>query len=434
MSDCGAASLTEGGAERLERLAVPTGRGPDQPAGVVIDHDRDVAVALLVADLINPDPAQPFQRVPGGDAVGDDPRHDRPDRAPGDPQQRLQRRLRRAGGHPGDGVLQDGGVPGVVPRPRHPGDDHPVLAAGHPRRVGFQVRPVQPKVRCPPLPAALALVIARTAPLTTPTPPLGALTRPDREDRDLGLVVELDAVDHRRSLDPEHTCPYLVVAHAVPRSVVLDFDTQNLSRDGVSLVQPLNERPRKRPESRKSLGSLERSVQESARRIRGNNAAELRAKFTAAVEQVSDQAVLELVPLVGAVAACSATGRARATHYRRHRTSPAPQRAAPVPHVDRVQPAALSAQERTQALAVLHSERFCDAAPAQVWATLLDENIYLACESTFYRLLRGAHGDVRERRSQATHPAKVKPELIATKPNEVWSWDITKLHGPAKWT
>lgn len=149
---------------------------------------------------------------------------------------------------------------------------------------------------------------------------------------------------------------------------------------------------------------------------------------------MTDDAVLELVPLVGAAAACSATGRARATHYRRHRISPAPARPAPMPHVDRAQPAALSPDERAAALAVLHSDRFADAAPAQVWATLLDENVYLASESTFYRLLRGAHGDVRERRSQATHPAKVKPELIATKPNEVWSWDITKLHGPAKWT
>jgi len=149
---------------------------------------------------------------------------------------------------------------------------------------------------------------------------------------------------------------------------------------------------------------------------------------------VTDDAVLELVPLVGAVAACAATGRARATHYRRHRMSPAPQRPVRVAHVDRAQPAALTAQERAEALAVLHSERFADAAPAQVWATLLDENVYLASESTFYRLLRGVHGDVRERRSQATHPARVKPELIATKPNEVWSWDITKLHGPAKWT
>lgn len=85
-------------------------------------------------------------------------------------------------------------------------------------------------------------------------------------------------------------------------------------------------------------------------------------------------------------------------------------------------------------LSVLHSERFCDAAPAQVWATLLDENVYLASESTFYRLLRTVHGDVRERRAQATHPAHVKPELVAHGPNQVWSWDITKLHGPAKWT
>jgi putative transposase len=149
---------------------------------------------------------------------------------------------------------------------------------------------------------------------------------------------------------------------------------------------------------------------------------------------VSDEAVLELAPVVGTVAACAAIGRSRATHYRRHRQSPPPPRPPRVPHRDRAQPGALSAAERAQVLAVLHSDRFVDAAPAQVWATLLDEGVYLASESTFYRLLRGVHGDVRERRSQATHPATVKPELIATKPNEVWSWDITKLHGPAKWT
>ena len=149
---------------------------------------------------------------------------------------------------------------------------------------------------------------------------------------------------------------------------------------------------------------------------------------------MTDQAVLDLAPLVGTVAACTAAGRARATHYRRHRQSAPAQRAAPVAHIDRVQPAALTSGERAEVLAVLHSERFCDAAPAQVWATLLDENVYLASESTFYRLLRGVHGDVRDRRAQATHPAKVKPELVAHGPNQVWSWDITKLHGPAKWT
>jgi putative transposase len=82
---------------------------------------------------------------------------------------------------------------------------------------------------------------------------------------------------------------------------------------------------------------------------------------------------------------------------------------------------------------VLHSDRFVDLAPAEVWAILLDEGVYLGSESTFYRLLRHA-GEVRERRRQATHPAKVKPELVASAPNAVWSWDITKLRGPAKWT
>jgi len=149
---------------------------------------------------------------------------------------------------------------------------------------------------------------------------------------------------------------------------------------------------------------------------------------------VTDQAVLDLAPLIGTTDACLAAGRPRATHYRRHRLSPQPERPIPVAHVDRVQPAALSTVERTDVLAVLHSERFCDAAPAQVWATLLDEGVYLGSQSTFYRLLRAVHGDVRDRRSQATHPAKVKPELVAHAPNQVWSWDITKLHGPAKWT
>ena len=84
-------------------------------------------------------------------------------------------------------------------------------------------------------------------------------------------------------------------------------------------------------------------------------------------------------------------------------------------------------------LTALHAERFADTAPAEVWATLLDEGTYLGSLSTFYRLLRQAR-ETRERRAQATHPAAIKPELAATGPNQVWSWDITKLHGPAKWT
>lgn len=82
---------------------------------------------------------------------------------------------------------------------------------------------------------------------------------------------------------------------------------------------------------------------------------------------------------------------------------------------------------------VLNSERFCDQAPAQVWAIMLDEGTYLASVSTMYRLLAD-RAQVRERRRQARHPAQVKPELVATAPNQVWSWDITKLRGPHKWT
>jgi putative transposase len=148
---------------------------------------------------------------------------------------------------------------------------------------------------------------------------------------------------------------------------------------------------------------------------------------------VTDQAITTLTPRLGARAACRAVGAAQASYYRRHRTSPAPARPVPVPHRDRHQPRALSAAERRAILDVLHSDRFADLAPAETWAILLDEGIYLGSPSTFYRLLRAA-GETRERRRQATHPAAAKPELLATGPNQVYSWDITKLHGPVKWT
>ena len=131
-------------------------------------------------------------------------------------------------------------------------------------------------------------------------------------------------------------------------------------------------------------------------------------------------------PLLGTRTACRAVGRARASHYRRRRqTTPHHRRPRPAP------PNKLTAAEAATILDALRSPRFVDCAPAQVLYTLLDEGVYLASESTYYRLLR-AHGEVRERRRQATHPAKVKPELIATRPNIVWSWDITKLKGPRR--
>lgn len=148
---------------------------------------------------------------------------------------------------------------------------------------------------------------------------------------------------------------------------------------------------------------------------------------------MTDQAIIELAPQLGVRGACDAVGASQAGYYRRHRQSPAPPRPDPIPHRQRHQPRALTAAEQQAILDALHSDRFADLAPAEVWAILLDEGVYLGSESTFYRLLRQA-GEVRERRRQATHPAKVKPELMASSPNEVWSWDITKLRGPAKWS
>jgi putative transposase len=146
-----------------------------------------------------------------------------------------------------------------------------------------------------------------------------------------------------------------------------------------------------------------------------------------------DDAITELTPLVGTKAACAAVGRPRASHYRRHRTSPPPPRPEPRPE-PRPQPRALTSAEREQVLDLLHSERFVDLSPAEVHAILLDEGRYLCSESTMYRLLRQVHGQVQERRRHAVHPPRVKPELVADGPNQCWSWDITKLAGPAKWT
>ena len=132
-------------------------------------------------------------------------------------------------------------------------------------------------------------------------------------------------------------------------------------------------------------------------------------------------ALEELVPLVRTRRACALVGLARASLYRRRRPAAAPtSRPRPAP------PNALTPAERQQLLEVLHQRRFCDLPPAQVWARLLDEGTYLASISTMYRLL-GAHGESRDRRRQRTHPARVKPQLLARKPNDVWSWDITKL-------
>jgi putative transposase len=139
--------------------------------------------------------------------------------------------------------------------------------------------------------------------------------------------------------------------------------------------------------------------------------------------------VIQLANDVGTSAACQALCIPRASYYRDRCKSSSPAVTAWRPSPAR----ALHPAERETVLAHLHDERFQDRSPAAVYATLLDEGQYHCSIRTMYRLLK-QRGESRERRDQLTHPPYQKPELLATAPNQLWSWDITKLLGPAKWT
>ncbi|CCG02439.1 transposase [Blastococcus saxobsidens DD2] len=137
-------------------------------------------------------------------------------------------------------------------------------------------------------------------------------------------------------------------------------------------------------------------------------------------------AVTELAAHTSTARACALLGWSRATHYRAQKpVAQRERRPRPAP------PNALTDAEREAVLARLNSSRFADKSVAQTWATLLDEGEYLCSMSTMHRLLRTA-GQSRERRRQATHPPRARPELLATAPGQVWSWDITKLRGPER--
>jgi putative transposase len=139
------------------------------------------------------------------------------------------------------------------------------------------------------------------------------------------------------------------------------------------------------------------------------------------------QSTETLAEQIGVVAACQTLSVPRSTLYGARQPKLLPQ-------ASTVQPVrALSPTEKTEVRQVLNSERFVDCAPRQVFATLLDEGRYLCSWRTMYRIL-AENDEVRERRDQLRHPAYTKPELLATGPNQVWSWDITKLLGPVKWT
>jgi putative transposase len=134
----------------------------------------------------------------------------------------------------------------------------------------------------------------------------------------------------------------------------------------------------------------------------------------------------QLAPTLGLTTACEVLQVPRSSVYRARQP-----KSAPWPTAEPVR--ALSEVEREAVHQTLNSERFADQAPREVYATLLDEGTYLCSPRTMYRVL-DEHAEVRERRDQLRHPAYAKPELLATGPNRVWSWDITQLLGPAKWT
>jgi len=141
--------------------------------------------------------------------------------------------------------------------------------------------------------------------------------------------------------------------------------------------------------------------------------------------------VAEIEPNRGMLgAACDALGLSRATWHRRQAAAARP----PVPVRPRPRPArALTASEHETVIALLREPHHADLAPAEIYATLLDQGIYHCSIRTMYRILH-AHQEVSERRRQLRHPHYQKPELLAEAPNQVWSWDITKLMGPQKWT
>jgi len=140
------------------------------------------------------------------------------------------------------------------------------------------------------------------------------------------------------------------------------------------------------------------------------------------------QAATTLSCDVGKKPACEAMSLSRATFYRHIDAEPKPVVKRPTP------PLALNQAERQTVLDQLHSGRFQDTAHLEVYTSLLDEGRYLCSPRTMYRILSAEHDEVKERRRHVQRPHYSKPELLATAPNQVWSWDIIKLKGPAKWT
>ncbi|WP_242050362.1 IS3 family transposase [Oculatella sp. FACHB-28] len=189
----------------------------------------------------------------------------------------------------------------------------------------------------------------------------------------------------------------------------LSAEVERLRRENQRLGQRLEQAELIIDIQKKGLGDLKHHAGDPAQR-----------------QQRLMSAVQQLAPKMGVAPVCIGLGVSRASYYRKQQPR---QQSKPKPKPAR----ALSNEERQQILEVLHHDRFLDQSPQEVYATLLDEGTFLCSIRTMYRILAD-HSEVRERRNQLRHPNYQKPELLATGPNQLWSWDITKLHGPAKWT
>jgi hypothetical protein len=172
----------------------------------MVDHHRQVSVALLVRHLIDADPPQPGQAVPARLGIGDDAGDDATDRRPGHPQQLTDRLLGGVNRQPGGGVVERAGVAGAVACPGHGGHHHPMLRAADPGRLGLQVGADHAQVQRPPAPPTLTLVEAGTAPAAPTAAALDPLAGPHRHHQCLLILVEADPFDDRL-LDTEQPGP-----------------------------------------------------------------------------------------------------------------------------------------------------------------------------------------------------------------------------------
>jgi hypothetical protein len=216
-AELGRAVLAERVEEAVQRGLVMAGRGPDQPAGVVVDHHRQVAVPLAVGDLVDADAPQAGQAVHALVGLLRDAGDDPADGAPGHPQQLGDRHPGGVDRQPRRGVLERAGEAGTVACPGHGRHDHAVVAAAHPGRVGLQQRLHGPKVQCSPAPSTLALVKTGAAPAADPTTPPAPSCRSHRNHDRVHLLIEADRF-HDGVLDAERPRPYPSHLHAVSPS------------------------------------------------------------------------------------------------------------------------------------------------------------------------------------------------------------------------